>query len=96
MKKIIECVPNFSEGRNLETIEAITEAIRNFRHTGSVWPSSPILAKAMTSTIARIEGQRRILEVGPGTGPFTKSILGKLRAGDHFELVEINQNFCRN
>ena len=76
-------------------LDFITEAIRNFRHTGSVWPSSPILAKAMTSTIARIEGQRRILEVGPGTGPFTKSILGKLRAGDHFELVEINQNFCR-
>ena len=76
-------------------LEFLTEAIRNFRHTGSVGPSSPILAKAMTSTIARIEGQRRILEVGPGTGPFTKSILSKLRAGDHFELVEINQNFCR-
>jgi glutamate formiminotransferase / formiminotetrahydrofolate cyclodeaminase len=28
MKKIIECVPNFSEGRNKETIEAIAEAIR--------------------------------------------------------------------
>ena len=29
MKKIVECVPNFSEGRNPETIEAIAEAIRN-------------------------------------------------------------------
>ncbi|MGB5984454.1 MAG: glutamate formimidoyltransferase [Desulfobacterales bacterium] len=28
MKKIIECVPNFSEGRNTETIEAIAQAIR--------------------------------------------------------------------
>lgn len=28
MKKIVECVPNFSEGRNLETIEAIADAIR--------------------------------------------------------------------
>ncbi len=27
MKKIVECVPNFSEGRNSETIEAIAEAI---------------------------------------------------------------------
>ena len=27
MKKIIECVPNFSEGRNKQTIEAISEAI---------------------------------------------------------------------
>jgi glutamate formiminotransferase/formiminotetrahydrofolate cyclodeaminase len=29
MKKIVECVPNFSEGRNLETVEAIAEAIRS-------------------------------------------------------------------
>jgi glutamate formiminotransferase / formiminotetrahydrofolate cyclodeaminase len=29
MKKIVECVPNFSEGRNTETIDAIAEAIRN-------------------------------------------------------------------
>jgi len=29
MEKIIECVPNFSEGRNHQTIEAIAEAIRN-------------------------------------------------------------------
>ena len=28
MKKIIECVPNFSEGRNQETIDAIADAIR--------------------------------------------------------------------
>jgi glutamate formiminotransferase/formiminotetrahydrofolate cyclodeaminase len=28
MQKIVECVPNFSEGRNPETIEAIAQAIR--------------------------------------------------------------------
>jgi glutamate formiminotransferase/formiminotetrahydrofolate cyclodeaminase len=28
MKKIVECVPNFSEGRNQETIDAIADAIR--------------------------------------------------------------------
>ena len=28
MKKIVECVPNFSEGRNRETIDAIAHAIR--------------------------------------------------------------------
>ncbi|MFO7988033.1 MAG: hypothetical protein R6U16_00965, partial [Desulfotignum sp.] len=27
MKKIVECVPNFSEGRNKETIDAIADAI---------------------------------------------------------------------
>jgi phospholipid N-methyltransferase len=49
----------------------------------------------MTKSIARVEGPRRILEVGPGTGPFTRAILRKLRAGDHFDLVEINEKFCR-
>ena len=29
MKQIVECVPNFSEGRNTETIEAIASSIRN-------------------------------------------------------------------
>ena len=28
MRKIVECVPNFSEGNNRETIEAIAQAIR--------------------------------------------------------------------
>ena len=29
MQPIIECVPNFSEGRNLQTIKAITDAIES-------------------------------------------------------------------
>jgi glutamate formiminotransferase/formiminotetrahydrofolate cyclodeaminase len=29
MRKIVECVPNFSEGKNRETIDAIAQAIRN-------------------------------------------------------------------
>jgi phosphatidylethanolamine/phosphatidyl-N-methylethanolamine N-methyltransferase len=76
-------------------IDFLTEAVRNFRHTGAVWPSSPILARAMTRSIAEIEGPRRVLEVGPGTGPFTRAILRRLRAGDRFDLVEINDTFCR-
>ncbi|RLS66021.1 MAG: methyltransferase domain-containing protein [Planctomycetota bacterium] len=75
--------------------EFFSEALRNLRHTGSLWPSSPILARTMTESISRIEGKRRVLEVGPGTGPFTKAILRKLRAGDQFDLVEINEKFCR-
>ena len=29
MKKIVECVPNFSEGRNASTIKAIAESIHS-------------------------------------------------------------------
>jgi phosphatidylethanolamine/phosphatidyl-N-methylethanolamine N-methyltransferase len=75
--------------------EFLTQALRDFRRTGSVWPSSPILARTMTKTIGGISGPRRILEVGPGTGPFTRAILRKLRAGDQFDLVEINKSFCQ-
>lgn len=31
MKRIIECVPNFSEGRNMETIKQITDAIESVK-----------------------------------------------------------------
>ncbi|MFZ9882327.1 MAG: class I SAM-dependent methyltransferase, partial [Phycisphaerales bacterium] len=52
--------------------------------------------REMTASMERLEGRRRILEVGPGTGPFTRAILRRLRAGDQFDLVEINEKFCRN
>ncbi|MFM7809659.1 MAG: translation initiation factor IF-2, partial [Planctomycetota bacterium] len=73
----------------------VREAFRDIRHTGSVWPSSPALAKAMTRGLGELPGRRRVLEVGPGTGPFTGRILKHLRDGDHFDIVELNAMFCR-
>ena len=72
----------------------VREAVRDIRHTGSVWPSSPALAKAMTRGLTDLRGPRRVLEVGPGTGPFTERILKNLRDGDHFDIVELNPVFC--
>ncbi len=74
----------------------ISEALKNSYHTGSVWPSSKALAMAITRSFREKDGPRRILEVGPGSGPFTKVILDALRAGDEYHLVEINESFCRN
>ena len=73
----------------------IGEAIKNMYHTGSVWPSSRALGLAMTRSFRDTDGPRRILEVGPGNGPFTKVILESLRPGDQFHLAEINESFCR-
>ena len=73
----------------------IGEAIRNMYHTGSVWPSSRALGMAMTRCFREVDGPRRILEVGPGNGPFTKVILESLRPGDEFHLAEINESFCQ-
>ena len=74
----------------------LAQAIKNTYHTGSVWPSSPALARVMTRSFREAGTPRRILEVGPGTGPFTKHILEELKSGDEFHLVEINQDFCKD
>jgi phosphatidylethanolamine/phosphatidyl-N-methylethanolamine N-methyltransferase len=73
----------------------VRQLLKDRRNTGAVLPSSNILAKTMTRAIARREGPKRVLEVGPGTGPFTRAILRSLRDGDEFHIVEISPIFCR-
>lgn len=68
--------------------------MKDLRHTGSVWPSSGALAKAMTRSLRSANGPKRLLEIGPGTGPFTKVALKSLRPGDEFVIVELNSAFC--
>lgn len=73
----------------------ISQSVTRFKHTGAIAPSGGRLAREMTRTIREHDGPRRILEVGPGTGPFTRRILGELRPGDTLDIVEINPFFCR-
>lgn len=68
----------------------------NFKTTGAILPSGGMLAKAMTRPVRRAHGPRRILEVGPGTGSFTKHLLEILNPGDEFHIVEINNAFARH
>ncbi len=68
----------------------------NFKTTGAILPSGGVLAKAMTRPARRADGPRRILEVGPGTGSFTKHLLETLNPGDEFHIVEINDAFARH
>ncbi len=67
----------------------------HFYTTGAVLPSSPFLANALVSALARPRGPARILEVGPGTGPVTQAIARHLQGGDTLEAVEINEQFVR-
>ncbi len=76
-------------------IHFLKQSITNFRHTGALCPSGRWLAREMTRSIRTNEGSRRVLEVGPGTGAFTRPILESLRPGDRFDIVEINPMFCR-
>lgn len=73
----------------------IGQAFSDYRATGAVAPSGPVLARSMTSELRDHAGPRRVLEVGPGTGAFTKHIIPALGDGDTFHAVEVNPAFCR-
>jgi len=74
----------------------VRQAFKDIHHTGSVWPSSSQLARVMTKSLRTATGPQRVLEVGPGTGPFTRHILQALRRHDEFHIVEINEAFCKH
>lgn len=71
---------------------------QRFKTTGAIAPSSRFLASAMTGPMKKTlkdpnAPTRRILEIGPGTGAVTRSIVKLLRPKDRFDLVELNETF---
>jgi len=68
--------------------------LRNYRSVGTVWPSSRALSRELARSVAGAKGAKRVLEVGPGTGPVTRTLLETLRPGDRFDLVELHPEFC--
>ncbi|RIL08614.1 hypothetical protein DCC79_13400, partial [bacterium] len=66
---------------------------RSIATVGSFIPTSRFAAHAMVSEMARRAGPRRILEVGPGTGPITAEIVRHMRADDSLVLCELNGDF---
>lgn len=70
--------------------------IRDMRQTGAIAPSGAALAERMVEHVIALQGPRKILEVGPGTGPFTKRLLRELRSGDTLDVCERNERFCEH
>jgi phosphatidylethanolamine/phosphatidyl-N-methylethanolamine N-methyltransferase len=67
----------------------------NFTTTGAIAPSSPLLGRAITHPLSlRSSRSIQVLEVGPGTGAFTRQIAKHLRPGDLLEIYELNPRFC--
>jgi phosphatidylethanolamine/phosphatidyl-N-methylethanolamine N-methyltransferase len=75
---------------------------RTFQTTGAVLPSGRALSRALTryvrvggaaSNVGDLVRERRILEVGPGTGAVTSHILCSMRSTDRLTLVERNDQF---
>jgi phosphatidylethanolamine/phosphatidyl-N-methylethanolamine N-methyltransferase len=62
---------------------------------GGVAPSGPSLAKALVEILA--PGQEEVVvEIGPGTGPFTRALLAAGVAPSQLILVEFDAEFVRH
>ncbi|MEU6017620.1 methyltransferase [Streptomyces sp. NPDC047515] len=73
----------------------VTEAVRGFRTTGAVAPSSRRLASALSEPATERAGQPLdVLEVGAGTGPVTRFLLPLLAPGSSLDVVEANPRFA--
>lgn len=70
--------------------------MNNRATVGAIAPSSKGLARAITKPARSCSGPRRWLEVGPGTGVFTRELIAALGDGDHFDVVELNKAFCQS
>lgn len=68
--------------------------LRHPRQVGALAPSSRTLARAMLQDIPLTPG-RRIVELGPGSGAFTREVIRQLPAGATFLAVDIDPQFCR-
>jgi phosphatidylethanolamine/phosphatidyl-N-methylethanolamine N-methyltransferase len=79
-----------------EHLTFFREFRQRFETTGAIAPSSRFLARAITRFLRqRPAGQPvRVLEIGPGTGAFTNTIVKHLQDGDRFDLVELNESFA--
>jgi phospholipid N-methyltransferase len=85
--------PRSRSRRDAEFATFWKQAVTNRFHTGAIAPSSRFLAEAMLSVLPPNHPPRRILEVGPGTGPVTRELARRLQPGDQLTLCEINPDF---
>ncbi|MBM4378173.1 MAG: methyltransferase domain-containing protein [Deltaproteobacteria bacterium] len=73
-----------------DTVYFMGEFIRQFRLTGSLFPTSARAAALMASPLEGREQPLRVLELGPGTGSVTSAVLARMREGDTLDICEIN------
>jgi len=72
----------------------LKEFCRNWQTIGAVAPSSPALAECMMEA-AGVWQARRVLELGPGTGAFTKAIAGSMLPEASYLGIELNNSFVQ-
>lgn len=76
-----------------ETLLFLGQIARRWRTTGAVAPSGKALAQAMAQAVGPIGEGQVILELGPGTGVFTRELLRRYPR-NRVVAVEVNDAFA--
>ncbi|MBC7132711.1 MAG: methyltransferase type 12 [Roseovarius sp.] len=70
----------------------IGEMLRHPGEVVAIAPSSEAVARRMTEGLEHVRGP--VVEIGPGTGSFTRAILARGVAPEKLTLLETNARFC--
>ena len=76
-----------------DSILLFSNFIRNPREVGALLPSSKFLAREIARNI-NFKRSKRIVELGPGSGTFTKLIVRKAASDAWVVCIETNKRFC--
>ena len=68
------------------------EMLRHPTEVSALLPSSEAVAWKMTEGLSRVTGP--VVEIGAGTGSFTRAILARGVAPENLTLMEMNARFC--
>lgn len=77
----------------IDTISFLAQAIKGPKNIGAIAPSSEGLADLIVRE-AKLEDAKIIVELGPGTGVFTKAILKAMEPEADYLALEINKQFA--
>ncbi len=74
-----------------------TEFLKNFKRTGAFCATSNTASRTLSNVIKEIKKKdKKILEVGSGTGAITKEIIKNISSFDNLDLCEMNEVFARD
>src|SRR5215211_4174207 len=76
-----------------ETLMFYGQMLRRWRHTGALGPSGPVLARAMVDAVGPVAPGQVVLELGPGTGVFTRELVRRFPSA-RVVAVELNDVFA--
>lgn len=77
------------------TLAFFGQVATRWRETGALAPSGPVLAKAMVRSVGQVDAGKVIIELGPGSGSFTKELIRRYPA-NLVLAIEFNPVFVNN